>query len=103
MATLGKMFLYILGSVLTYLIGGVVVQVLWGWYVEPLGVSSISLATAMGLSVLVSLMTYPASILVKLTIERDTDTTLETFALIVVQIVMAVTALCAGAIIHLFQ
>jgi len=53
MATLGMFFVVILGTLLR----AFVLYKLWGWFIVPLGVASIEMAQAYGISILVSILT----------------------------------------------
>lgn len=55
---LAQLLTYAVGVVPLALLRGVVVRDMWAWFVVPLGVKPIGMAEAIGLSLLVSYVTY---------------------------------------------
>lgn len=102
---IGKLAVLLVCFVAAFLVDGIVLKLLWHWYVEePLGVAAISIPTAIGLGILVNLMTYPTQIYVKLVrMEPDEEDVLTAILTLGIGIYLAALALGLGAFIHLFQ
>lgn len=100
-----KQIIYAIAGMLALIILGVawkgfVLMVLWGWFVVPVfGVSSLALAPAIGLALLVSYLTYQGD--AAQTRNGDFE---ELMAVAVVQELLVPTlALCVGFVVHRFM
>ena len=65
-----KTFLFLVVSIAAILVDGLALSKLWLWFIHPLGVPAISFAHAIGISVIVSVLTYRAEL------QTNEDTTL---------------------------
>jgi hypothetical protein len=101
---IGKMVVVLLVYALAAIVDGLVLKVLWGWYVEPLGVTAITVAGAIGLALTVNLATFPLSIYMKLMqMEPESDGFEGSLLTIFMGIILAATTLGIGAVVHIFQ
>ena len=87
--------LSILFVVLTTLLGGVVLKDLWGWFIVPLGVPQLSVIHAIGVSLVVRLMTYD--------IPKGDDEMSDTIARIISALLYLLAVWGIGAIVHHFM
>ena len=81
--------------VLTTLLGGVVLKDLWSWFIVPLGVPQLSVIHAIGVSLVVRLMTY--------NIPKGDEETSDIIARIIGSILYILAVWGIGAIVHHFM
>lgn len=58
MESFGKFTFSLLLSIAVTVYGGWVLQLMWSWFIVPLGVSSIGIAHAVGINILLSMLFF---------------------------------------------
>ena len=89
---------YLLYLVLGSMLRGWVFSVLWGWFIVPLGGPHIGIAHAIGISMVVSFLTYQHQDASDGKSASDTAITV-----IVIGVVQAFMALAMGYVVHSFM
>lgn len=87
--------LALLFVILTTLLGGLVLQDLWGWFIVPLGVMQISIVHAIGISLVVRLVTY--------TIPKGNEDMGDTLSRVIASILYLLAVWGIGFIVHLYM
>jgi hypothetical protein len=97
MAIIGLVVVAVVGIFVTAITQGYVLSVLWGWFLVPLGAPSINIPTAIGIALVVSMLTT------EVRPEEDTEVRRgKTFKAFLYSIFLSLVGLGMGWVIQLF-
>lgn len=97
-AIVGKVVTFILLLAFIAIIRGAVLSVLWGWFIEPLGVPAINVAGAIGIAVIVAMLTQRKADAE----EEKKPAMLRITEAVTIDFFGAAFALLIGYVVHLF-